>query len=143
MRGIIIKFDEDTGQGLISGDDNNRYHFDVKDWSEIRLPQEEQGVDFDSNDGKNAIDIFALDKKKKNLKPQIFMLFGLSFWLLTLGQKQGWIPDFSTQENGFFKQSLAVFACMFFALAVPIYRYEKAEKAHKEKREETVGKQEG
>jgi hypothetical protein len=39
MKGTIIDFNETARNGLISGDDSNRYQFDIVEWKGGQLPK--------------------------------------------------------------------------------------------------------
>lgn len=57
MKGKILDFSISEGQGIISGDDNNRYTFAGKEWKSRLHPQAGKRVDFDA-DGRNAIAVY-------------------------------------------------------------------------------------
>ena len=58
MKGKILSYDNNTRNGIISGDDGNRYTFDVVEWKAAVLPKVGASVDFASN-GAFAEAIFA------------------------------------------------------------------------------------
>jgi TM2 domain-containing membrane protein YozV len=57
MRGKILNYSIQSGQGVISGKDGTRYTFDGADWCEDSAPDRGISVDFDV-DGKRAIDVY-------------------------------------------------------------------------------------
>jgi hypothetical protein len=60
MRGSVIRFDEASGNGLISGDDGKRYDFSERMWSDrSNRPAAGVTVDFETH-GQSAKDIFAV-----------------------------------------------------------------------------------
>ncbi|MBV6752580.1 TM2 domain-containing protein [Pseudomonas chlororaphis] len=58
MKGKILSYDTNTRNGIISGDDGNRYTFDVVEWKAAVLPKAGARVDFAGN-GAFAEAIFA------------------------------------------------------------------------------------
>ncbi|NWA26921.1 TM2 domain-containing protein [Pseudomonas gingeri] len=58
MKGKILNYDTNTRNGIISGDDGNRYTFDVVEWKAAVLPKAGARVDF-ANNGAFAEAIFA------------------------------------------------------------------------------------
>ncbi|EJF90718.1 TM2 domain-containing protein [Bartonella tamiae] len=65
MRGIIISYNGDNG--IISGQDGNRYIFNQSDWIGKQRPTEGMNIDFVGNDGK-AGSILPLETSKKRSK---------------------------------------------------------------------------
>ena len=57
MKGKILHFSIAENQGVISGDDGNRYTFSGKEWKSEALPQPGKRVDFDTA-GQTATAIF-------------------------------------------------------------------------------------
>ena len=49
MKGQILGFDGE--KGAITGDDGNRYSFELKDWKGEKTPQARDNVDFVAKDG--------------------------------------------------------------------------------------------
>ena len=49
MKGKILDYNEESRSGVISGDDGNRYNFDVSQWKATVLPRVGSTVDFSSN----------------------------------------------------------------------------------------------
>ncbi|WP_226989168.1 hypothetical protein [Paraglaciecola arctica] len=58
MKGKILEFNEDSRSGVISGDDGNRYNFEIKEWKGTALPKAGNKIDFSIN-GENAEAIYA------------------------------------------------------------------------------------
>ena len=58
MTGKILGFDTSVGTGTISGDDGKRYKFTKENWKENNIPIKESKVDFDINDGGEAVEIY-------------------------------------------------------------------------------------
>lgn len=58
MKGKILSFDTHTRNGVISGDDGNRYSFEVGQWKSAVLPKAGSRVDF-TNTGSAAEAIYA------------------------------------------------------------------------------------
>tara|TARA_R110002167_G_scaffold51950_2_gene150313 strand:- start:1016 stop:1459 length:444 start_codon:yes stop_codon:yes gene_type:complete len=58
MKGTILEFNEDSRSGVISGDDGNRYNFEIKEWKGTALPKAGNKIDFSIN-GDNAEAIYA------------------------------------------------------------------------------------
>jgi hypothetical protein len=52
MKGIILDYSIQTSEGIISGDDNNRYKFAGSEWKETDAPARGQRVDFDISEGR-------------------------------------------------------------------------------------------
>ncbi|TDF85934.1 TM2 domain-containing protein [Pseudomonas sp. H9] len=51
MKGKILSFDSNTRNGVISGDDGNRYTFEVGQWKSAVLPKAGSRVDFTNTGG--------------------------------------------------------------------------------------------
>ena len=67
MKGKILGYDKATKEGVIVGEDNKRYSFDLREWKEEFLPTKETTVDFNPTGEGNAEAIFAIkDKEKEN-----------------------------------------------------------------------------
>ena len=58
MKGTILAFNEQSRLGVISGDDGNRYNFNIEEWKGSSLPKQGYKVDFSSMGG-NAQAIYA------------------------------------------------------------------------------------
>jgi hypothetical protein len=52
MKGTILDFSIQTGEGIISGDDNSRYKFAGSEWKASDAPARGQRVDFDQENGR-------------------------------------------------------------------------------------------
>lgn len=59
MRGQVLGVDARTGEGLVAGDDGNRYRFAPEDWAQRGEPAIGLKVDFEAN-GERALSIFPL-----------------------------------------------------------------------------------
>ena len=57
MKGKILEFNEESRSGIISGDDGNRYDFDIDQWKGTALPKAGNKVDF-ADKGENAEGIY-------------------------------------------------------------------------------------
>jgi TM2 domain-containing membrane protein YozV len=49
MKGKVLEYNMDSRTGVISGDDGNRYTFDVQNWKSTILPKAGSRVDFSAN----------------------------------------------------------------------------------------------
>ena len=58
MKGKILDFDEESRSGMISGDDGNRYNFELEQWKSATLPKAGGKVDF-AGKGESAEAIYA------------------------------------------------------------------------------------
>lgn len=52
MKGSILEFNDTTRQGVISGDDGNRYELDIAEWKSSEIPKNGMNVDFAIQDNK-------------------------------------------------------------------------------------------
>jgi hypothetical protein len=59
MRGQVLGVDTRTGEGLVAGDDGNRYRFTPEDWAQRGEPAIGIKVDFES-EGDRALSVFPL-----------------------------------------------------------------------------------
>lgn len=57
MKGKILDFSIQNGEGVISGEDGKRYNFSAREWKSDRSPAATQSVDFNI-DGEIAIGIY-------------------------------------------------------------------------------------
>ena len=57
IKGAILDYSIQTGEGIISGDDNNRYKFAGAEWKASDAPARGQRVDFNVADGR-AVEVF-------------------------------------------------------------------------------------
>jgi|TARA_B110000881_G_scaffold220553_1_gene246064 TM2 domain-containing membrane protein YozV len=58
MKGSILEFNQENRSGVISGDDGNRYNFEIGEWKGAALPKAGNKVDF-ANKGESAQAIYA------------------------------------------------------------------------------------
>lgn len=93
MKGKILGFDGRTGEGVISGEDGQRYPFDTTDWQQRNLPQAGQTVDFAPAEGK-ALSVYGMtavspmsgEKNKIVAALLAFFLGGLGIHKFYLGK---------------------------------------------------------
>ena len=64
MKGEVIDYSSESGEGAISGDDGKRYYFTKAEWKSTAFPMAEVRVDFDF-EGKTALGVY-VDRKSKN-----------------------------------------------------------------------------
>ena len=64
MKGQILDFSLQKNGGVISGDDGNRYAFHSSEWREQTMPARGMAVDFDVNENKHAVAVYAVLQKK-------------------------------------------------------------------------------
>lgn len=60
MKGIVLSYNESLKEGLISGNDGNRYSFFNTEWKESELPSRGQQVDFTVNALDQATSIYVI-----------------------------------------------------------------------------------
>lgn len=80
IKGAILDYSIQTGEGIISGDDNNRYKFAGSEWKASEAPARGQRVDFNVVGGR-AIEVFQEQSsvlKQRIQKPQAFTPFSTS-----------------------------------------------------------------
>ncbi|SMN01659.1 TM2 domain family protein [uncultured Candidatus Thioglobus sp.] len=58
MKGNILEYNKEKRNGVISGDDGNRYKIDISEWKGASIPKTGNKVDF-STDGENAKSVYA------------------------------------------------------------------------------------
>lgn len=58
MKGTLLDFSIQTNEGIITGQDNNRYKFSGAEWKENVSPSRGQQVDFDVNQSGQAVGIY-------------------------------------------------------------------------------------
>ena len=66
MKGKILDYNIQESKGIISGDDEQRYSFENKDWKASELPKVNQIVDFEV-DELNALEIYLVKQSSYNL----------------------------------------------------------------------------
>ncbi len=111
MKGSILEFDESTRQGIISGDDGNRYELDINQWKSAKLPVVGAKVDFSVVDnGATAVySVSAASESSKKIPAAL-----LAFFLGALGVHKFYL--------GYKKQGiimLLVFLFGFILLGLP------------------------
>ena len=60
MTGQVLDYSVQTSEGIISGDDSNRYRFAGSDWPGATAPIRGTLVDFDVQDGNRAVSIYLI-----------------------------------------------------------------------------------
>ncbi|WP_413699109.1 hypothetical protein ACLKMH_16430 [Psychromonas sp. KJ10-10] len=58
MKGTILEYNEENRSGVISGDNGERYYFNIEEWKGTSLPRQGNKVDFSAT-GENAQAIYA------------------------------------------------------------------------------------
>ena len=61
MTGQVLDYSIQTNEGIISGDDNQRYRFAGSDWPGASAPARGTLVDFDIADGNRAVSIYLIN----------------------------------------------------------------------------------
>jgi TM2 domain-containing membrane protein YozV len=78
MKGKILEFNEGSRSGVISGDDGNRYNFEIKEWKGSALPKAGNKIDFSAN-GENAeaiyVESFVAGGASKKIAAALFAFF--------------------------------------------------------------------
>ena len=78
MKGKILEFNEESRSGVISGDDGNRYNFEIKEWKGSTLPKAGNKIDFSAN-GENAeaiyVESFVAGGASKKIAAALFAFF--------------------------------------------------------------------
>ena len=111
MEGTGIDFNETARTGLISGDDSNRYQFDITEWKGSQLPKNGLKVDF-SIEGEHAKAIYAIASNVGASKKVAAALF--AFFLGAFGAHKFYL--------GYTKQGvimLLIFLFGFILLGLP------------------------
>ena len=72
MKGKILGFDKESNEGIIVGEDGNRYKFSTEEWKEGTAIYKGIEVDFDIQDSK-VVDIYiATDSKSSQVAESVF-----------------------------------------------------------------------
>ncbi|MGB1262141.1 MAG: TM2 domain-containing protein [Cognaticolwellia sp.] len=78
MKGKILEFNEESRSGVISGDDGNRYNFEIAQWKGSALPKAGNKIDFSVN-GENAeaiyVESFVAGGASKKIAAALFAFF--------------------------------------------------------------------
>lgn len=78
MRGKLLGFDHRAGEGMISGDDGQRYRFAAAEWKPHSAPAAGQNVDFEA-EGREALAVYsiggAFHGEKSRIGAAVFALF--------------------------------------------------------------------
>ena len=61
MTGQVLDYSIQTNEGVISGDDHQRYRFAGSDWPEASAPTRGTLVDFDIAEGNRAVSIYVVE----------------------------------------------------------------------------------
>ena len=85
MKGQILTFKKD--RGIILGEDEKRYEFDLSDWKEKVLPKKGMKVDFEIEEDK-AKNIYLIEVTSSYLKPNTKILGGVGAIFILLS----WLP---------------------------------------------------
>ena len=91
MKGEILDYNIQESNGIISGDDGQRYSFENKDWKSSELPKVNQIVDFEVDENQ-AKSVYAIKMQEKNSNTTLLLLvigisltiFGLYFLYLAI-----------------------------------------------------------
>ena len=81
MKGQILDFSIQTNTGIISGDDQNRYHFTGAEWRGQRPPSRGEHVDFNIDTAGNATEIYIVVDQNpiiQNLSQQLDKISNLN-----------------------------------------------------------------
>ena len=100
MKGQILDYSIPNNSGIISGDDQKRYHFIGNEWRDQHAPYRGQRVDFDIDSSGQAVAIYLIQSRdsfgtqygEKNRIVAIFLAFflgGLGIHKFYLG-RIGW-----------------------------------------------------
>ena len=112
MKGKILAFNEESRSGVISGDDGNRYNFDIGEWKSPALPKSGNKVDFSVSE-ENATAIYAESVASAGASKKIAAAL-FAFFLGALGAHKFYL--------GYTKQGiimLLVFLFGFILLGLP------------------------
>ena len=114
MKGKILHFSIPENQGVISGDDGNRYTFSGKEWKSEALPQPGRRVDFDTA-GQTATAIF-----QDSTEVAIYEgLYRSSDERCIAGVCGGLAHKWNISKTGL--RVAAFFTMFFFGIIIPIY----------------------
>ncbi|MCP3924589.1 MAG: TM2 domain-containing protein [Desulfobacterales bacterium] len=114
MKGTVLEFNESSRNGVISGDDGNRYNLNIEEWKGTSLPKAGNKVDFSAK-GENAEAIYEESSiagtggASKKIAAALF-----AFFLGSFGAHKFYL--------GYTKQGvimLAVFILGFILLGIP------------------------
>ncbi len=85
MKGVVLTFNDDTSQGIISADDGQRYAFKGVDWRSERYPGCGMHVDFEAATEKTASNIYIDPCKAKSADKNRMAAAMLAFFFGWLG----------------------------------------------------------
>ena len=112
MKGKILEYNEESREGVISGDDGNRYSFEITQWKGATLPKAGTRIDFSAN-GESAEAIYAESYSTSGSSKKIAAAL-LAFFLGVFGAHKFYL--------GYTKQGvimLLVFLFGFILLGLP------------------------
>jgi TM2 domain-containing membrane protein YozV len=112
MKGSILEFNEEDRQGIVSGDDGQRYSLDIADWKGTVLPDAGRRIDFSAN-GEKAEAVYADSKASAAASKKIAAAL-FAFFLGAFGAHKFYL--------GYTKQGvimLLVFVLGFILLGLP------------------------
>ena len=112
MKGRILEYNEGTRSGLISGEDEKRYRFDISEWKGASLPKVDSSIDF-SIQGETATSIFVISSASNVSSTKIAAAL-FAFFLGAFGAHKFYL--------GYTKQGiimLLVFLFGFILLGIP------------------------
>lgn len=84
MKGRILEYDFQAGEGVIAGEDGVRYHFSSGDWREAVAPYRGDRVDFIGN-GNIATDVYSLLDEPQHYEKSKIAAALLALFLGALG----------------------------------------------------------
>ncbi|MBR9789368.1 MAG: TM2 domain-containing protein [Vibrionaceae bacterium] len=111
MKGSILNFDDATRQGIISGEDGNRYELNMSEWKSGQIPKAGSKVDFSPSENV-ALDIYLEASSETSSKKIPAALF--AFFLGSLGIHKFYL---GYKKQGFIM--LIVFLLGFILLGLP------------------------
>ena len=79
MRGEILRYDDNSGEGLISGDDGNRYMFSRSDLEQLQPLATGARVDFQPVDGR-ATEVILLNSATATVPTAMYTGENLGLW---------------------------------------------------------------
>ena len=92
MTGQVLDYSIQTNEGIISGDDSQRYRFVGSDWPGASVPVRGTLVDFDIADGNRAVSIYLAEPSAPPAVPQQTAVSQQSAPVVAVptGNKEGW-----------------------------------------------------
>jgi hypothetical protein len=68
MKGKILNFEKNTGNGIISSEEGKRYKFNIAEWKENLSIERDMNVDFDISSDGDAREIFLINHNEEPKK---------------------------------------------------------------------------